>query len=146
FGARRHRPPAAATLKNPGNFPIRNGSLPLERPVKSACVLALLLAIAAFPATAARWKPVSINTERAIFIDMDALARNGNVVQAWDWQKFNEPQAAANWQGSYVWVKSLVNYHCMRRTTDPVLKVYFGPDGVEVKRANLEGLQFPAAV
>ena len=34
----------------------------------------------------------------------------------------------------------------MLRTTDAILTVYFGNDGVEIKRVHLEGLQFPAAV
>ncbi|HVY04449.1 MAG TPA: surface-adhesin E family protein [Burkholderiales bacterium] len=113
---------------------------------KIAFVLVLGLLAAAGSAFAARWKPVSINPERAIFIDVEALARNGNTVQAWDWQKFSAPQTSATWQGSFYWVKSLTNYHCTLRTTDPVLKIYFSEDGVEVKRTNLEGLQFPAMV
>lgn len=108
-------------------------------------VAGALLALAG-PVSGAHWKPVSVTPERSIYIDMDALARDGNTVQAWDWQKFGTGQTSATWQGTFFWVKSLTNYHCMQRTTDAVLKVYFGNDGVEIKRAHLEGLQFPAAV
>ena len=72
--------------------------------------------------------------------------RKGNTVQAWDWQKFAIGQTSATWQGTFFSVKSLTSYHRTQRTTDAVLKVYFGNDGVEIKRTYLEGLQFPAAV
>lgn len=108
-------------------------------------VAGTLLALAG-PVSSAHWKPVSVTPERSIYIDMDALVRNGNTVQAWDWQKFGSAQTSATWQGTFFWVKSLTNYHCAQRTTDAVLKVYFGNDGVEIKRAHLEGLRFPAAV
>lgn len=81
-----------------------------------------------------------------MYIDLDTLVRKGNTVQAWDWQKFGTGQTSVTWQGTFFWVKSLTSYHCMQRTTDAVLKVYFGKDGVEIKRAHLEGLQYPAAV
>lgn len=113
---------------------------------KTIFAVVLTLCALAGPVCAARWKPVSVLPERTIYIDMDALARSGNVVQAWDWQKFGTGQTSASWEGTYFWVKSLTNYHCERRTTDAVLKVYFGKDGVEIKRTQLEGLQFPAAV
>ncbi len=113
---------------------------------KTIFAVVLTLCALAGPVCAARWKPVSVLPERTIYIDMDALVRSGNVVQAWDWQKFGTGQTSAGWEGTYFWVKSLTNYHCERRTTDAVLKVYFGKDGVEIKRTQLEGLQFPAAV
>ncbi len=81
-----------------------------------------------------------------MYIDLDTLVRKGNTVQAWDWQKFATGQTSVTWQGTFFWVKSLTSYHCMQRTTDAVLKVYFGKDGVEIKREHLEGLQYPAAV
>jgi len=108
-------------------------------------VAGALLALAG-PVSGARWKPVSVTQERSMYIDMDALVRKGDTVQAWDWQKFGTGQISATWQGTYFWVKSLTNYHCTQRDTDAVLKVYFGNDGVEIKRVYLEGLQFPAAV
>ena len=110
--------------------------------------LAVAAALLALTGTVfgAHWKPVSITPERTISIDMDALVRDGNTVQAWDWQKFGTGQTSATWQGTFFWVKSLTHYHCVQRTTDAILKVYFGNDGVEIKRVHLEGLQFPAAV
>lgn len=114
--------------------------------LKIALVLLLALLATAGPASAARWKPVKVAAEQSIYVDVDALVRNGNSVQAWDWQKFGSPQTSENLQTTFFWVKSLTNYHCVRRTTDAVLKVYFGADGVEIKRVHLEGLRFPAAV
>ncbi|MBI3526718.1 MAG: hypothetical protein HY067_01990 [Betaproteobacteria bacterium] len=114
--------------------------------MKTKLALAGALLALAGPVSGAHWKPVSVTPERSIYIDMDALVRNGHTVQAWDWQKFRTGQTSATWQGAFFWVKSLTNYHCMQRTTDAVLKVYFGNDGVEIKRTHLEGLQFPAAV
>lgn len=108
-------------------------------------VAGALLALAG-PVCGAHWKPVSVTPERSIYIDMDALVRNGNTVQAWDWQKFGTGQTSATWQGTFFWVKSLTSYHCMQRTTDAVMKIYLRNDGVEIKRAHLEGLQYPAAV
>jgi hypothetical protein len=114
--------------------------------VKTASVLFLALLSIAGPVCAARWKPVKVTHEQSIYVDVEALVRNGNTVQAWDWQKFDSPQTSTHLQSPYFWVKSLTNYHCVRRTTDAVLKIYFGPDGAEIKRVHLEGLQFPAAV
>ncbi len=114
--------------------------------MKTKLAAAVALIALAGPVFGARWKPISVTPERSIYIDMDALVRNGNTVQAWDWQKFGTGQTSATWQGTFFWVKSLTNYHCVQRTTEAVLKVYFGNDGVEIKRTNLEGLQFPAAV
>ncbi|MEO8004374.1 MAG: surface-adhesin E family protein [Betaproteobacteria bacterium] len=114
--------------------------------MKTALVLFLALLATAGPACAARWKPVKLSHEQSIYVDVEALVRSGNTVQAWDWQKFDSPQTSANLQSPFFWVKSLTNYHCVRRTTDAVLKIYFGSDGVEIKRVHLEGLQFPAAV
>lgn len=114
--------------------------------VKTAFVLFLALLWTAGPACAARWKPVKVTHEQSIYVDVEALVRSGNTVQAWDWQKFDYPQTSTHIQSQYFGVKSLTNYHCVRRTTDAVLKIYFGSDGVEIKRVHLEGLQFPAAV
>jgi hypothetical protein len=114
--------------------------------VKTAFVLFLALLATAGPVCAARWKPVRVTHEQSIYVDVEALVRSGNTVQAWDWQKFDSPQTSTHLQSPYFWVKSLTNYHCIRRTTDAVLKIYFGSDGVEIQRVHLEGLQFPAAV
>ena len=108
--------------------------------------IAVTLFTLAGPVCGAYWKPVSVTRERSLYMDIGALARNGNVVQAWDWQKFSSPQAGSGWEGRYYWVKTLTNYHCTHRTTDAILKVYLGNDGVEIKRVHLEGLQFPASV
>jgi hypothetical protein len=117
-----------------------------NRAMKTNLAVAGALLALAGPVSGAQWKPVRVTPERSIYIDMDALVRNGNTVQAWDWQKFGIGQTSATWQGTFFWVKSLTNYHCMQRTTEAVLTVYFGNDGVEIKRAHVEGLQFPAAV
>lgn len=114
--------------------------------MKTRFAVAGTLPVLAGPVSSAHWKPVSVTPERSIYFDIDALVRDGNTVQAWDWQKFGSAQTSATWQGTFFWVKSLTNYHCAQRTTDAVLKVYFGNDGVEIKRAHLEGLRFPAAV
>jgi hypothetical protein len=114
--------------------------------MKTKLAVAGALFALAGPVCGAHWKPVSVTPERSIYIDMDALVRNGNTVQAWDWQKFGTGQTSATWQGTFFWVKSLTSYHCMQRTTDAALKIYLRNDGVEIKRAHLEGLQYPAAV
>ena len=102
---------------------------------KTLFAVALTLCALAGPVCAARWKPVSVLPERTIYIDMDALVRSGNIVQAWDWQKFGTSQTSATWQGTFFWVKSLTSYNCTQRTTDALLKIYFGNDRAELKRA-----------
>ncbi len=114
--------------------------------MKTKLALAAALLVLAGTASGARWKPVSITPERALYIDMDALARKGDRVEAWDWQKFATAQTGASAQDTYIWVKSLTSYQCTERTTDALLKVYFGNDGGESRRTQLEGLQFPSAV
>ena len=110
----------------------------------------LLLAAAALAgageATAAQWKVVRTTPEKTTYLDTGGLRRGAEVVQAWELEKFSADQTSKAWEGAYRTVKSLTGYDCARRTTEPLLRVYLDGEGAEVKRVQMQGLQFPAAV
>ncbi len=82
----------------------------------------------------AQWHTVQTAPERTVYVDLAGRVRAGNAVQTWDWQKYAEEQKSAAGQGAFHWVKSLASYDCLRRSTSPVLRIYFRNDGSEVRR------------
>jgi carbonic anhydrase len=106
---------------------------------------AALLAIAG-ESWAAQWKVVRATPEKTTYVDAGSVRRSGDAVQAWELEKFAADQTSKTWEGAYRTVKSLTAYDCARRTTEPVLRVYTNAEGLEVKRVQMQGLQFPTAV
>lgn len=109
-------------------------------------VLAGLLLCPGGNALAAQWKTVRIASDKTTFLDVNGLLRGGDVVQAWELEKFASDQESRAWEGKYRTVKSLTAYDCQKRTTEPVLRVYLSAEGAELKRVQMQGLQFPSAV
>lgn len=97
-------------------------------------------------ALAAQWKTVRIAPDKTTFLDVNGLLRSGDGVQAWELDKFASDQESRAWEGKYRTVKSLTSYDCRKRTTEPVLRVYLSAEGAELKRVQMQGLQFPSAV
>ena len=94
----------------------------------------------------AQWKAVRTTPEKITFLDASGVRRSGDAVQVWELEKFTADQTSKAWEGAYRTVKSLTGYDCGRRTTEPLLRVYVNAEGVEVKRVQMQGLQFPTAV
>lgn len=108
--------------------------------------LAGTLVCASGGSLAAQWKTVRIAPDKTTLLDVSGLLRSGDAVQAWELEKFTSDQASRAWEGKYRAIKSLTGYDCQRRTTEPLLRVYLGADGAELKRVQMQGLQFPAPV
>ena len=109
-------------------------------------LLAGTLVCAGGNALAAQWKTVRIAPDKTTYIDINGLLRSGDAVQAWELEKFASDQESRAWEGKYRAVKSLTGYDCQRRTTEPLLRVYLSAEGAELKRVQMQGLQFPSAV
>lgn len=115
------------------------------RPCTALLLLAATLTFAG-GSLAAQWKTVRVTPEKTAYLDVSGIARNGEVAQAWELEKFAADQENKAWEGKYRAVKSHIAYDCVRRTTEPLLRVYLGVDGAELKRVQMQGLQFPSAV
>lgn len=120
----------------------------MKTPRFPARIALLMAAGLLLPATglAAKWVTVSTSPESTAWLDQGGIVRRGDVVQAWELEKFTIDQENKAWEGRYRAVKSLMSYDCARRTTEPVLRVYLSAEGAELKRVHMQGLQFPAAV
>lgn len=107
------------------------------------CLTALMI-IAAGPVSAARWTPVLDTTDRAVYLDTAALAREGNHVRAWVREVYTREQRSEQAGVNYFSANALVAYDCTGRTTAPLFKVFFGVDGMELRRVNLDAAEVPA--
>lgn len=107
------------------------------------CLTALMI-VAATPVSAARWTPVVDTTDRAVYLDTGALAREGNHVRAWVREVYTREQRSEQAGVNYFSANALVAYDCTGRTTAPLFKVFFGADGMELRRVNLDAAEAPA--
>lgn len=107
------------------------------------CLTALMI-VAAAPVSAARWTPVLDASDRAVYLDTGALAREGNHVRAWVREVHTHEQRSEQAGVNYFSANALVAYDCTSRTTAPLFKVFFGADGMELRRVNLDAAEAPA--
>jgi len=117
-----------------------------SRPTSAHLLLLAATLTFAGGSLAAQWKTVRVTPEKTAFLDVSGIARNGEAARAWELERFSADQENKAWEGKYRAVKSHIAYDCARRTTEPLLRVYLGADGAEMKRVQMEGLQFPSAV
>ena len=108
--------------------------------------LAGILAGGGEAAAATQWKTIRTTAVKTMSLDLDGMIRSGGTSQAWELEKYSSAQISRTWEGTYHAVKSLISYDCLHRTTELLLRVYLGADGLELKRTQMQGLQFPAAV
>lgn len=107
------------------------------------CLTALMIVVAA-PVSAARWTPVVDTTDRAVYLDTGALSREGSHVRAWVREVYTREQRSEQAGVNYFSANALVAYDCAGRTTAPLFKVFFGADGMELRRVNLDAAEAPA--
>lgn len=107
------------------------------------CLTALMIVVAA-PVSAARWTPVVDTTDRAVYLDTGALSREGSHVRAWVREVYTREQRSEQAGVNYFSANALVAYDCAGRTTAPLFKVFFGVDGMELRRVNLDAAEAPA--
>ncbi len=112
----------------------------------TAAALAGALACSGEAVAAAQWKTMRATPAKTTYIDLNDIVRRGGMSQVWELEKYSSAQTSRTWEGAYHAVKSLIGYDCLRRTTEPLLRVYLGADGLELKRTQMQGLQFASAV
>jgi carbonic anhydrase len=109
-------------------------------------VLFLLLALLAGNAAAGRWVPVVEGTNRAVYLDTAGAVREGRLVRTWVREVFTQEQRSDQVGVYYYSANSLVSYDCASRTFAPLFRVFYGGDGTELRRVNLDAVEAPALV
>jgi carbonic anhydrase len=104
----------------------------------------LLLALGVVPASAARWLPVSEGQARAVYIDLAGISREGEMVRTWVREVHTQEQRSDQVGVYFYSANSLVDYDCQRRTWAPLFRVFYGADGTELRRVNLDAAELPA--
>ena len=107
-------------------------------------VLIVLLALVAGSAWAGRWVPLTEGASRAIYLDTAGLVRDGAQVRTWVREVYTQEQRADHVGVYFYSANSLVSYDCTRRTWAPLMKVFYGGDGTELRRVSLDAVEAPA--
>ncbi len=105
-----------------------------------------LLALWSLGVHAAEWVEMASPSAAKLAFDRDGARRDGNVARAWDSALWPVDQTAGSGDVAYRSVRTLMSYHCFRRTSVPLARIFFGEDGVELMRVNLEGVELPQPV
>jgi carbonic anhydrase len=109
-------------------------------------VLLPLLALVAGNAMAGRWVPIVEGASRAVYLDTAGAIREGGVVRTWVREVFTQEQRSEQVGVYYYSANSLVSYDCASRTFVPLFRVFYGGDGTELRRINLDAVEAPALV
>jgi carbonic anhydrase len=117
----------------------------VKRAVKRI-VLLQLLALLAGDAWAGRWVPIVDGVNRAVYLDTAGAVREGAVVRTWVREVFAQEQRSDQVGVYYYSANSLVSYDCRTRTFVPLYRVFYGVDGTELRRINLDAVEAPALV
>ena len=116
------------------------------KPAVIRLVLPALLALLADSALAGRWVPIVEGTSRAVYLDTAGAIRDGTVVRTWVREVFTQEQRSEQVGVYYYSANSLVSYDCTTRTFVPLFRVFYGGDGTELRRINLDAVELPALV
>jgi carbonic anhydrase len=105
-----------------------------------------LLALAVPPlAQAAKWVDVAENAYgRSLYLDSESLQRDGLRVQAWTREVFIDEQRSPHTGVMYYSASTLTRFECGRRTISPLVRVFYGADGTELRRINLDQVELAA--
>lgn len=113
---------------------MRLGFVEMKSSIAPRIGLLLSLSLfAALPAVAGNWKRVADDENTRIEIDVASLARNGNIVKAWERETHRKPEQAKPGDFFYSSAKTLAQHHCTERTTTYLFRGYFAADGSEIK-------------
>ena len=106
----------------------------------------ILLPVLAMPAAhAAKWVNVAEGLHaRALYLDADSLQRDGTQIQAWTREVFAEEQRSPHTGVLYFSASTLTRFECTKRTIAPLTRVFYGGDGTELRRINLDQVELPA--
>jgi len=105
-----------------------------------------LLALAVAPlAQAAKWVDVAENAYgRSLYLDSESLQREGSRVQAWTREVFIDEQRSPHTGVMYYSASTLTRFDCGRHTISPLVRVFYGADGTELRRINLDQVELAA--
>jgi len=106
----------------------------------------LALLLAAGPAVAAHWVNITQGPPRAIYLELEALQRDGYEVRAWMREVYVDEQRSEHTGVIYYSANSLMRFDCARRTSGPLMRVFYGGDGTELRRIRLDDVELPATV
>jgi len=102
----------------------------------------MLLSVA--PAGAARWVNITEGPPRAIYLDTEGLQRDGTEVRAWMREVYLEEHRSEHTGVIYYSANSLIRFDCARRMSVPLMRVFYGSDGTELRRIRLDDVEVPA--
>jgi len=114
------------------------------KPAVIRLVLLPLLGLLAGSALAGRWVPIVEGANRAVYVDTAGAIRDGAVVRTWVREVFTQEQRSEQVGVYYYSANSLVSYDCTTRTFVPLFRVFYGGDGTELRRVNLDAVELPA--
>jgi carbonic anhydrase len=117
----------------------------LDRLTWGTLVAALIAA--PVPALAAKWVSVVDNAYgRSLYLDSDSVQRGGSEVQVWTREVFVDEQRSRHTGVLYYSASTQVRFDCGRRTIFPMTRVFYGADGTELRRVNLDQVDLPEIV
>lgn len=97
-------------------------------------------------ASAAKWVSIAEGALRAVYLDTEAVQREGAIVRAWTREVYTDEQRSQHTGVLYYSANSRVSFDCTKRTTVPLTRVFFGGDGTELRRVSLDAVELPALV
>ena len=106
-------------------------------------VLLPLLALLAGNVAAARWVPIAEGPTRAVYLDTAGAVRDGGVIRTWVREVYTQEQRSDQVGVLFYSANSLVSYDCDSRTFAPLFRVFYGGDGTELRRINLDAVEAP---
>ena len=112
--------------------------------LRSWIPLLLLLVVGETPA--AKWVSITDGSTRAVYLDSEPLQRDGAAVRTWVREVYTQEQRSPHTGVLYYSANSLVHFECIKRTTTPLTRVFFGSDGTELRRVSLDAVEVPAVV
>ncbi|MEO8630357.1 MAG: carbonic anhydrase family protein [Betaproteobacteria bacterium] len=105
-----------------------------------------LLVSASGPALAVKWTTISEGATRAVYLDSDSLQRSGPDVRVWTRETFTDEQRSPHTGALYFSSNALLRFDCAKRSSVPMLRIFYGSDGTELRRINLDAVELPSTV
>lgn len=103
----------------------------------------LLIPLWSAPVLASDWTDISAPPWMRVELDTSSLVGDGVNARAWDRVTYSEDQSHDSGDVQWRSVKTLMSYQCARRTSVPLVRIFFAADGAELMRKNLEGVELP---
>jgi carbonic anhydrase len=99
------------------------------------------------PAHAATWVNVAEGAlGRSIYLDSESVQRDGLQVQAWTREVFTAEQRSPHTGVLYYSANTWTRFECGKRTIVPLTRVFYGGDGTEVRRIQLDQVELPEMI